>query len=128
LRDYVEELGERARRASEQLRTRGADGVVRDVRSLARRRPGAFLAGAAAAGFVVGRLVKAQRANANDDRSSSSNGRREWTPDVPVYGAAPTPAAEIPTQLYPTPGLEEYTAGVVGNSGNVETIGPERRS
>ena len=44
------------------------------------------------------------------------NGRREWAPDVPVYGAAPAPTADIPpVQPYPAPGLEEYTAGVVGN-------------
>ena len=54
------------------------------------------------------------------------NGRREWAPDVPVYGAAPAPTADIPpVQPYPAPGLEEYTAGVVGNVGTVE---PELRS
>ena len=126
LRDYAAQLGERVWRAAEQLRTDGADGVVRDVQSFARRRPGAFLTGAAAAGFLVGRLVKAQRANSNDDQSASFDGRRAWNADVPVYGAAPAPTADIPpVQPYPAPGLEEYTAGVVGN---VATVEPERRS
>jgi hypothetical protein len=36
----------------------GPEGVLREVQDFARRRPGAFLATALAAGFVVGRLGK----------------------------------------------------------------------
>jgi uncharacterized protein YjbJ (UPF0337 family) len=58
-------VGDMARQATERLgvlagsvRERGFDGIVDDVQQFARRRPGAFLLGAAAAGFVVGRLVR----------------------------------------------------------------------
>ncbi|MDQ6614431.1 MAG: hypothetical protein M3083_06730 [Actinomycetota bacterium] len=37
---------------------RGMEGLVEDVQSFARRRPAAFLLGAAAAGFVIGRVIR----------------------------------------------------------------------
>lgn len=43
-------------RLADRIEGDGLDGVMADLRSFARRRPGAFLLGAAAAGFVTGRL------------------------------------------------------------------------
>jgi len=131
LRDYATEIGQRTQRAADQLRTRGADGVLDDVRSFARRRPGAFLAGAAVAGFMVGRLVRAQRANASDPVGSGTpyGSRHGFDRDEgglvpsggpPVYGTAPTTPVISPVQPYPTPGLEEYPTGVAGVVGAVE--------
>lgn len=71
LRDYAEELGDRAQQLAERLRSGGIDGIVSDASRFARRRPGLFLAGAATAGFLVGRLVKAQRSD------GSGNGRQQ---------------------------------------------------
>src|SRR4051812_14694590 len=109
LRDYAEQLGDQAQRAAERLRSRGVDGVLSDVKAFARRRPGLFLAGAAAAGFAVGRLAKAERSCSTTDNSSSGmytggmgqNGAYE----PPYGGAAPDPLA---VQAYAAPGLEEY--------------------
>jgi hypothetical protein len=114
LRDYAEQLGDQAQRAAERLRARGVDGVLTDVKAFARRRPGLFLAGAAAAGFAVGRLAKAERSDSTSDTSSSGrytggmghNGGHE-----PVSGAAaPDPLA---IQAYAAPGLEEYPTGAI---------------
>ena len=41
------------------LEQRGPQGLMDDVTRFARRRPGVFLSGAVAAGFVVGRVVRA---------------------------------------------------------------------
>ncbi|MGW7461319.1 hypothetical protein [Streptomyces sp. NPDC054797] len=49
------------------LEQRGPDGLVSDLQNFARRRPGAFLAGAAAAGFLVGRAGKGMSAAASPD-------------------------------------------------------------
>src|SRR5688500_14027846 len=46
-------------RLASRLQGGGFDQVFDDVKRFARNRPGVFLAGALAAGFVVGRLVKA---------------------------------------------------------------------
>lgn len=62
----------------EDIETRGFTGVLGDVQSFARRRPGTFLIGALALGFGVGRLVKAE--SAEDDAQE----------DEPIGAAIPT--------------------------------------
>ncbi len=44
----------------------GIAGVLEDLQSFARRRPGAFLLGAAVAGFGIGRAVRANQSNRSD--------------------------------------------------------------
>jgi ElaB/YqjD/DUF883 family membrane-anchored ribosome-binding protein len=57
-RSVVFTIARSGRQAADYLAERGPDGALREVQDFARRRPGAFLAVAAAAGFVVGRLGK----------------------------------------------------------------------
>lgn len=52
---------------AERLENGGTQGLIDDVSSFARRRPGLFLAGAIGAGFVVGRLVRAGSASGQHD-------------------------------------------------------------
>ncbi|WP_250037510.1 hypothetical protein [Paractinoplanes maris] len=54
----VTRVAEGGRQLADYLDRNGPDGVLREVQDFARRRPGAFLATALAAGFVVGRLGK----------------------------------------------------------------------
>jgi len=54
----VSRVADGGRQLADYLDQHGPDGVLRDVQDFARRRPGAFLATALAAGFVVGRLGK----------------------------------------------------------------------
>ncbi|MEU4427815.1 hypothetical protein AB0F81_44935 [Actinoplanes sp. NPDC024001] len=54
----VSRVAEGGRQFADYLDRHGPDGVLREVEDFARRRPGAFLATALAAGFVVGRLGK----------------------------------------------------------------------
>jgi vacuolar-type H+-ATPase subunit H len=58
LADYTRDLAGKVSEAADQFEARGFDGVVQDVESFARRRPGVFLLGAGLAGFAVGRLVR----------------------------------------------------------------------
>lgn len=58
LRDYVRHAAGKVSDAADHLESRGFDGIVDDVESFARRRPGAFLACAAGAGFLLGRLLR----------------------------------------------------------------------
>jgi len=93
LRDYAEELGDRAQQLAERLRSGGFDGIVADASRFARRRPGLFLAGAATAGFVVGRLVKAQRSEGSDN--GQEQGRYRLSTTVP-QAEYPYPGAGYP--------------------------------
>jgi hypothetical protein len=54
----VSRVADSGRQLADYLDRNGPDGVLREVQDFARRRPGAFLAAALAAGFVVGRLGK----------------------------------------------------------------------
>jgi ElaB/YqjD/DUF883 family membrane-anchored ribosome-binding protein len=56
--NVVAEVAQGGRRLADYLSEHGPDGVMREVQDFARRRPGTFLAVAATAGFVVGRLGK----------------------------------------------------------------------
>jgi hypothetical protein len=56
---YLQDAGYQARNWASRLEQRGPQGVIDDVSSFARRRPGLFLAGAATIGFLVGRAVRA---------------------------------------------------------------------
>jgi uncharacterized protein YjbJ (UPF0337 family) len=56
--EVVSRVADGGRRLADYLDRNGPEGVLREVQDFARRRPGAFLATALAAGFVVGRLGK----------------------------------------------------------------------
>ncbi|GAA2087840.1 hypothetical protein GCM10009759_09550 [Kitasatospora saccharophila] len=54
----VAQLADGGQRVADRLQRRGPDGLLEDVQDFARRRPGLFLAGAALAGFALGRAGK----------------------------------------------------------------------
>jgi len=60
---------------ADDVEQRGFGGVLGDVQTFARRRPGAFLLGAVAVGFGIGRLVKAN-AEEEDDAAEAEVNRR----------------------------------------------------
>jgi hypothetical protein len=53
------------------IQTRGLTAVLDDVQSFARRRPGAFLVGAALAGFGIGRAVRASSSDGQPGTATS---------------------------------------------------------
>lgn len=77
-------VASQARRVGEFLQSRDPDQLLEEVRLLARRRPGAFLLGAAAAGVLAGRLGR----GAADARSGTSSGDRT--------APRPAPAPVVP--------------------------------
>ncbi|MFI9150606.1 hypothetical protein [Streptomyces sp. NPDC053367] len=58
-RDLTAQAADQGHRAADYLDKAGLEGMADDLRTFARRRPAAFLGGAALAGLVVGRLAKA---------------------------------------------------------------------
>ena len=60
--DTLLDAADRAYGLSEDVKTQGMGGVLSDVQTFARRRPGVFLLGAAAVGMVAGRAVRAAKA------------------------------------------------------------------
>ncbi|MFI1988973.1 hypothetical protein [Actinoplanes sp. NPDC020271] len=91
----VSRVADGGRQLADYLDRNGPEGVLAEVQDFARRRPGAFLATALAAGFVVGRLGKGiAKAESGTDSK----------PVGDAYSAAPTPAptpAPLTTPVVP---------------------------
>ncbi|MYT80909.1 hypothetical protein YW3DRAFT_07337 [Streptomyces sp. MnatMP-M77] len=73
----VKKIADRGHQAASRLEDRGPGGLLSDMQDFARRRPGAFLAGAALAGFATARLAKgAKSADSGTTQSSGATDRR----------------------------------------------------
>ena len=64
--DYLRQASDRLEELAERVEERGPEGLLEDLQGFARRRPGAFLLGAAVAGFGIGRLVRAGGSGGDD--------------------------------------------------------------
>lgn len=82
LADYVSQAAERLTSMARQIEERGPEGLVDEVKTLARTRPGTFVLGAAVAGFGIGRLLRgAKEAGGEEDATAvqapmAAGGRR----------------------------------------------------
>lgn len=142
--DYARQLEGRVRHMAERVEHQGFDGVVSDLRSFARRRPGAFLAGAAAAGFMAGRMLRSST-GAGSQQSNGSNGSSGYGRPPGGYRMAdvdhvdPVPAAGVPASravpssvppVPPTPGAVDTATGLPGSGvGGIDRpgdLGPQR--
>ncbi|MDA0565694.1 hypothetical protein LG943_15415 [Streptomonospora sp. S1-112] len=93
-RGAVHRLAERGDAAADYLERNGAQGVLDDMTSFARRRPALFLAGAAAAGFAVGRIVKSARGTGDGDAGGAQGRERQSQADPAGAAGEPQPIAE----------------------------------
>ena len=105
LADKIESLGQR-------LEERGFDGTVEDVRDFARRKPGLFLLGAAATGFVVTRLGRGLQA---------ANQQEQEQDQMQVPGPYPVTGAGI-APPFPTAGLGEPSPPTLPAAGTAAPI------
>ena len=86
--DLARQAGSRAHGAASWLDSREPGDLVEELRGLARRRPGAFLLGALAAGVLAGRLTRGAVAVHSDDSddSTASTGSTASTPNGASVG------------------------------------------
>lgn len=101
---YARDAAQRVDQLARRLETRGYDGVVQDVSSFARRRPGVFLASAGLLGFAVGRIIRSGGASGSPGGPSALPG-----PSL----AAGTGAAGVGAPANGTPA--PVTAGASGS-------------
>jgi hypothetical protein len=101
--EVARQASERTRAVASWLAEREPGDLLAEVRTFARRKPGLFLAGAALAGVVVGRLTRGAIAAQSDDSSSD---------DKPAPSPTPQPAQSV-NPAYDVPGSE----GVVPPAG-----------
>ncbi|MFD6249755.1 hypothetical protein [Streptomyces roseolus] len=95
------QLADGGEQAAARMEQRGPDGLVGDLQDFARRRPGAFLAGAAVAGFLVGRTGKGVSAASSTDTDTGTStggteGRGSAVPGRTPSGVAPAARSGVP--------------------------------
>ncbi|MEU2665652.1 hypothetical protein ACLQ20_07310 [Micromonospora sp. DT46] len=95
----VRRAADAAQQAAGWLDEREPGAMLHDVRSYARRHPGTFLAGAALAGMLVGRLTRNLTA-------SGDGARGEGQPSMPPTGPGTAPTG--PTAASTTAGSQPY--------------------
>lgn len=101
------EGGDTIHKAADFLEQRDPTQILDEVRDLARRRPGAFLVGAAITGVLAGRLARGAKSAHSSDSSSSSDSQYQQTYPS-TYG-----------QTYQAPA--EYGVPVTGTAQPTET-------
>lgn len=84
--ECASQLADKLRQVAGDIEQRGVNGVLDDVQNFARRRPGAFLMGAAVVGFTSGRLLRS---------SASGGGGAEPADNAPP--PTPRPSARATT-------------------------------
>ncbi|MEV0902489.1 hypothetical protein [Actinoplanes sp. NPDC049802] len=115
----VARVAEGGRQFADYLDRNGPDGVLREVEDFARRRPGAFLATALAAGFVVGRLGKGVvKADSGGGAGKPADDTYVSYPDEEQETVAYVPAAT--GSGYVTPATTQYTATGTGTPAVVD--------
>ncbi|MDT0343475.1 hypothetical protein [Streptomyces litchfieldiae] len=77
-RTLVAQAAEGGHQAADYIDQHGFGGLIDEVQDFARRRPAAFLGGAALAGLAVGRMVKAGRAGSGGARPDEPEGGSAW--------------------------------------------------
>jgi vacuolar-type H+-ATPase subunit H len=115
--DLARQAAERIQAAADFIETRQPTELLDEVRRFARRRPGAFLLGAAAVGFFGGRLTRGLAAESRDDSGTPLASRTAPTAGLPAN--SPTNATGVPgavqsTGGYASTGTAGVTAGVSG--------------
>jgi hypothetical protein len=119
-RDLVQQVAQRANSAASWLDAREPGSLLEEVKSFARQRPGVFIAVAAGAGLLAGRLTRALVQPAESDTTSGTSQDsstdlytspgvdRSASSDLPVYGSVGGDViaadGEVPG-VYPTGGL-----------------------
>ena len=126
--DLAAEAADRLGSLADWLGRREPGDLVDEVRRLARRRPGAFLIGAAVAGVLAGRLTRGTIDAKRDTSDSDYNGQRYGTQGYgnPAYGGQGYGTQGYGAQGYSDPayGAQGYTGGVGAAPPSVPPVHP----
>ena len=119
--DLVQQASDATDRVASWLDERDPGSLVREVQDFARRRPGLFIALAAGAGLLVGRLARGMKDAPSSESGSSGQGGRSTTgPTVAATAGATAGSAGMPGTLGTSGSL-----GVPGSTGTGSTAQPD---
>ncbi|MCC3763416.1 hypothetical protein K3N28_10060 [Glycomyces sp. TRM65418] len=131
LTDYTQAAAERLRSTADRVQDQGIDGLLEDTKQFARRRPAAFLFGAALAGFAVGRLLRgggdAHKQHSESEQHRDTGGTPEPQGDARPTGTAAVSGTDPRGDSWPTgpaaaggtpdPRVESWPTGTVTDGG-----------
>jgi uncharacterized protein YjbJ (UPF0337 family) len=103
VRSLVSQVADGGHRAADYLDRHGVEGMTEDLKGFARRRPGAFLAGAALAGLAVGRMAKA------GSKAQSGQGAQQDRTPVQGEGSLGAPEGAVRPEYRSYPEVPERT-------------------
>jgi len=114
LKDMVHQLADGLSRVADTIDRGGIEALTDDIRTFARRQPGAFLFGAAAAGFATARLLRfGADVTTPDSESHHTNGR---------FAKSPVAQETVGSPLGPEVGpLTGEVGGTVGFGSSMPT-------
>jgi hypothetical protein len=121
-RDLLQQASSSVENFASMLQNREPAELLDEVRRFARRKPGLFLLGAAAAGVVAGRLTSGVKA-AHSDNGSSSTYPAGYTAQTNYVDPAPTYSDYTTTTTEYTTGAEYMTTGTTGGLGTTPGTG-----
>jgi hypothetical protein len=103
-RDLLDRIADQVSEASQRIDELGFDGAVDELQRFARRRPGVFLASAAAIGFAGSRLAQGAKAERDgpDRGSRSGNGNGSGTADRGGQRSTAPSSGQLPADRPPT--------------------------
>jgi hypothetical protein len=102
-RDLLQQASSSVENFASMLQNREPAELLDEVRNFARRKPGLFLLGAAAAGVLAGRLTSGVKAAHSDTTSSDGfSGQSNYVDPTPTY--SDYPATDYPATDYPATG------------------------
>jgi vacuolar-type H+-ATPase subunit H len=119
--DLARQASDKVRAAADFIENRQPAELLDEVRRFARRRPGAFLLGAAAVGFLGGRLTRGIADEARDDSPAPLAGRTAPTAGLPAN--SPTNATGIQGGVQ-SPGGYASTPPVSAGVSGAASAGP----
>jgi hypothetical protein len=104
---YLREAEDRAQNLAARLERGGPDAVANDLKQFARRRPGLYLGTAVAAGFIVGRAVRAGAMSAGKDTAPTAMVGPDGSSARPVTqqeaDSLPSGSSDVGVLTEPTP-------------------------
>jgi hypothetical protein len=117
LATYAEQCAEKLHQVAWEIEDRGVEGLVEDLGGFARRRPGAFLVGAALIGFGGGRLIRSAG-------SSSDSGQGQMAVEGGIERGNGN-VARRPARRRPAPARRSQPVGAGSSSRNPAAMGGE---
>ena len=110
--EAVSQAADRARTAAQWLEDRQPGDMLEELRSFARRRPGAFLVGAAVLGVVGGRMTRGLTGDSSDSGGSGDVARDQGRAVDSAYAGSGATTSDGAAVRVPPVRREPYSVGV----------------